>query len=369
MEKIRTAEKLERQGNLADALRAYEAGLSQLLSVLKTESSQKRREELTRIIETNMSKAERLKKRNVVTPSKENDSFVKQMLGEAKMNRETRWEDVAGLEEAKKTLQEAVVLPHLRPDLYRGLRSPARGVLLYGPPGTGKTMLARAVASEGGLTFFAPSVSSMTSKWVGEGEKMVKALFEAAESRSPAAIFVDEIDSLLSRRGEGAEHEASRRFKTEFLVRIDGMHSTDKKIFLLGASNRPWDLDDAVLRRLPRRILIPLPDPLARRSMLDKLLDGRDGVPHSLTSKDKDVVVSLTDHFSMSDLRSLAEEAALEPLRALGDKIRNVKSKDVRKVNLKDFTSGALDRIKPSADAALLQKYEQWTRDFGTRGS
>ena len=133
-----------------------------------------------------------------------------------------RWADVAGLEAAKRTLKEAVVLPNLRPDLYRGLRAPPRGVLLFGPPGTGKTFLAKAVATESNAkSFFAASAASLTSKYVGESEKMVRALFRIARERQPSVIFLDEVDSLLSARGDG-DQESSRRMKTEFLVQLDG---------------------------------------------------------------------------------------------------------------------------------------------------
>ena len=131
---------------------------------------------------------------------------------------EVHWEDVAGLEPAKNALKEAVVYPFLRPDLFMGLREPARGMLLFGPPGTGKTMLARAVATESKSTFFGVSASSLTSKYLGESEKLVKALFLIAKRMAPSIIFVDEIDSLLGSRGGGGEHEATRRIKTEFLI-------------------------------------------------------------------------------------------------------------------------------------------------------
>lgn len=131
---------------------------------------------------------------------------------------EVHWDDVAGLEPAKNALKEAVVYPFLRPDLFMGLREPARGMLLFGPPGTGKTMLARAVATESKSTFFGVSASSLTSKYLGESEKLVKALFLIAKRMAPSIIFVDEIDSLLGSRGGGGEHEATRRIKTEFLI-------------------------------------------------------------------------------------------------------------------------------------------------------
>ena len=125
-----------------------------------------------------------------------------------------RWDDIIGLEYAKQTLQEAVIYPQLHPELFTGLRSAAKGVLLFGPPGTGKTLLAKAVASSSGFKFFSISASSLTSKWVGEGEKLVRALFTVARDMQPSVIFMDEIDSVLSKRKEG-EHEASRRLKTE----------------------------------------------------------------------------------------------------------------------------------------------------------
>ncbi|KAH8068110.1 AAA ATPase-like protein [Aureococcus anophagefferens] len=276
------------------------------------------------------------------------------------------WSDVKGLEGAKRTLKEAVVLPYLRPDLYKGLRSPPKGVLLFGPPGTGKTLLAECVASESRFAFFALSASALTSKWLGEGEKLVKALFKVARDRAPSVVFLDEVDSLLSRRGDG-DHEASRRLKTEFLVHLDGLGGGGRVLFM-GATNRPWDLDDAFLRRVPRRVLIPLPDGAARRAFLDALLDGEDGARTSLDAARREKVVAATEGYSMSDLRALAEEAAMGPLRALGDRVATARARDVRPVSLADFDA-ARRAIKPAADAALLARYDDWASQFGTRGN
>lgn len=129
------------------------------------------------------------------------------------------WEDIAGLETVKQAIQEIIIWPMKRPDIFQAnsLRRPPRGVLLFGPPGTGKTLIARCIASQVSATFFSISASSMTSKWIGEGEKLVKTLFAVAKLKQPSVVFIDEIDSLLTSRSEG-ENECSRRIKTEFLV-------------------------------------------------------------------------------------------------------------------------------------------------------
>ena len=129
------------------------------------------------------------------------------------------WESIAGLEHAKNSIKEIVVWPMLRPDIFKGLRGPPKGLLLFGPPGTGKTMIGKCIANQAKATFFSISASSLTSKWVGEGEKMVRALFAVARCSQPAVIFIDEIDSLLTQRTD-SEVEASRRIKTEFLVQF-----------------------------------------------------------------------------------------------------------------------------------------------------
>ncbi len=148
------------------------------------------------------------------------------------------WDDIAGLQFAKKTIKEIVVWPMLRPDIFTGLRGPPKGLLLFGPPGTGKTLIGKCIASQSKSTFFSISASSLTSKWVGEGEKMVRALFAVARIHQPAVIFIDEIDSLLSQRSDG-EHDSSRRIKTEFLVQLDGATtSADDRILVVGATNR-----------------------------------------------------------------------------------------------------------------------------------
>ena len=229
---------------------------------------------------------------------------IKQILTEVIVQgEEVHWSDVAGLEAAKKALKEAVVYPFLRPDLFSGLREPARGMLLFGPPGTGKTMLAKAVATESKSTFFAISASSLTSKWHGDSEKLVRALFAIAKLWAPSIIFVDEIDSLLGSRGGGSEHEASRRSKTEFFIQWSDLQraaaGASKKeegdptrVLVLAATNCPWDIDDAARRRFVRRQYIPLPEAETRDTQLRTLLGHQ---KHDLNDKDVQVLVEVTD--------------------------------------------------------------------------
>ena len=165
--------------------------------------------------------------------------------------------DIGALEETKESLQELVMLPLRRPDLFKGgLLKPCRGILLFGPPGTGKTMLAKAIAKEAGASFINVSMSTITSKWFGEDEKNVRALFTLAAKVSPTIIFVDEVDSMLGQRSRAGEHEAMRKIKNEFMTHWDGLLTNQgQRILVLAATNRPFDLDEAMIRRFERRWL------------------------------------------------------------------------------------------------------------------
>ncbi|XP_076022225.1 spastin [Genypterus blacodes] len=270
--------------------------------------------------------------------------------------------DIAGQYLAKQALQEIVILPALRPELFTGLRAPARGLLLFGPPGNGKTMLAKAVAAESNATFFNISAASLTSKYLGEGEKLVRALFAVARELEPSVIFIDEVDSLLCERREG-EHDASRRLKTEFLVEFDGVQSGgDHRVLVMGATNRPQELDEAVLRRFAKRVYVALPDEQTRLTLLQNLL-GKHGNP--LSQKDLSNLAKLTAGYSGSDLTSLAKDAALGPIRELGpDEVRRMSASEMRNIKVKDFED-ALKRIKPSVSPLTLQLYTKWNKDFG----
>jgi len=248
------------------------------------------------------------------------------------------------------------------PLIYSSPVSPFPQQKIHSPPGTGKTLLAKAVASETGFAFFSISASSLVSKYVGEGEKMVRALFAVARKQQPSVIFIDEIESMLGQRKE-QEHEASRRLKTEFLVQLDGAgSSSEDEILVMGATNLPWALDEAVLRRLAKKVFIPLPDQLTREALIKNLLKSQ---RHALKPPQLTQLVELTAGYSCSDLAQVAKDAAMGPIRDLGSSaLRTVKEEQLRPISLADFTH-ALQAIRPSVSQATVATFEKYMKENG----
>lgn len=276
------------------------------------------------------------------------------------------WDDVAGLEFAKKTIKEIVVWPMLRPDIFTGLRGPPRGLLLFGPPGTGKTLIGKCIASQSKSTFFSISASSLTSKWVGEGEKMVRALFAVSRVHQPAVVFIDEIDSLLSQRSDG-EHEASRRIKTEFLVQLDGAATlSEDRILVIGATNRPQEIDEAARRRFVKRLYIPLPEGPARRQIvINLLLQQR----YELSDQELEFICQKTEGYSGADMANLCREAALGPIRSMDfGEIESISADQVRPITYQDFVD-ALPQVRASVSNKDLDLYIEWNNSYGSAGS
>ncbi|KAF3530933.1 hypothetical protein DY000_02038689 [Brassica cretica] len=218
--------------------------------------------------------------------------------------------DIGSLDETKESLQELVMLPLRRPDLFKGgLLKPCRGILLFGPPGTGKTMMAKAIANEAGASFINVSMSTITSKWFGEDEKNVRALFTLAAKVSPTIIFVDEVDSMLGQRTRVGEHEAMRKIKNEFMTHWDGlMSNSGDRILVLAATNRPFDLDEAIIRR----IMVGLPSVESREKILKTLLS-----KEKTENLDFHELAQMTDGYSGSDLKNFCTTAAYRPVREL----------------------------------------------------
>jgi spastin len=270
------------------------------------------------------------------------------------------WDDIAGLSRAKQSLKESAILPLLRPDLFSGLRKP-QNIILYGPPGTGKTLLVKAVARESECLLFSCSASTLTSKWHGESEKLIRTLFKLAADVAPSLIFIDEMDSLLSCRSD-SEHEASRRFKTEFMVQMDGLNGNanapSSTLLVIGCTNCPWNVDDAILRRFPRRILIPLPDVEARTALLEKLL-AKAG-KHNLSSRQISQLAQRLEGCSGSDINAIAAEASFGPIRSLSpSKLRNVRKDQLRPISIQDFET-AMQNTSRSVSKTLLMRYNDW---------
>ncbi|RVW45470.1 ATPase family AAA domain-containing protein 1-A [Vitis vinifera] len=227
-----------------------------------------------------------------------------------------KFDDIGALEDVKKALNELVILPMRRPELFShgNLLRPCKGILLFGPPGTGKTLLAKALATEAGANFISVTGSNLTSKWFGDAEKLTKALFSFAGKLAPVIIFVDEVDSLLGARGGAFEHEATRKMRNEFMAAWDGLRSKDnQRIIILGATNRPFDLDEAVIRRLPRRIYVDLPDAENRMKILRIFLASENIEPGFQFDK----LANATEGYSGSDLKNLCVAAAYRPVQEL----------------------------------------------------
>jgi len=226
-------------------------------------------------------------------------------------------------------------------------------------------MIAKAVATEAKMTFFSISASALTSKWIGEGEKMVKALFAVARARAPSFIFIDELDAILSSRG-GEEHESSRRLKNEFLIQFDGVNSGDQRLVVMGATNRPFDIDEAARRRLPQRIYVPLPSAQARMALMQNMLKEE---RHSITDEQMFSLAKEAEGYSGHDLTEVCRDAAMEGLREVqygGHSLEALQGEQVRPVNVDDML-GALRSIKPSVAPEECKQYEDWDRKFGTK--
>ncbi|KAJ7010565.1 hypothetical protein D5086_000864 [Populus alba] len=301
--------------------------------------------------------------------------------------------DIGALEETKESLQELVMLPLRRPDLFKGgLLKPCRGILLFGPPGTGKTMLAKAIAKEAGASFINVSMSTITSKWFGEDEKNVRALFTLAAKVSPTIIFVDEVDSMLGQRSRAGEHEAMRKIKNEFMTHWDGLLTNQgERILVLAATNRPFDLDEAIIRRFERRIMLGLPSAEHRERILKTLL-GKEKI-EGLDFKE---LATMTEGYSGSDLKNLCTTAAYRPVRELiqQERLKDLVKKQraeaaqklgeatdtkevkkervitLRPLNMEDFKL-AKNQVAASfaAEGASMNELQQWNELYGEGGS
>ena len=399
-----------------EAYKLYYNGLDYLMLALKYEKNQKIKELIKSKFTEYLSRAEQLKEHlekhqeqagsaeasgaGVTKPKKmgaddndADDADTRKLRGALagailaeKPN--VKWSDIAGLEAAKDALKEAVILPVKFPQLFTGNRRPTSGILLYGPPGTGKSYLAKAVATEANLTFFAVSSSDLVSKWMGESERLVKQLFTMARENKPAIIFIDEVDALCGPRGEG-ESEAARRIKTELLVQMNGVGNDSTGVLVLGATNIPWQLDAAVRRRFERRTYIALPNLEARKRMFE-LNTGN--LPCQCSQQDLRVLAEMTEGYSGHDIAVLVRDALMAPIRKIQqathfkrvgpeEKLTPCSPGDEGAVEMswldigtdqlqepdlviKDFIK-AIKNNRPTVNAADIANHVKFTEDFG----
>lgn len=252
------------------------------------------------------------------------------------------FEDVGGLDDIIDSIKENVIYPLMYPNVFSktsSLLSNPKGILLYGPPGCGKTMLAKAIAKESGANFINLHISTLTDKYYGESQKLVNALFSLAQKLEPTIIFIDEIDSFLRDR-RSQDHEATAMMKAEFMSLWDGLVSdTNSRIIILGATNRPNDIDQAIIRRMPKRYSVQLPNFTQRVTILKLMLKDAK-LDDDLNLED---IANKTNHYSGSDIKELCRAAVMAPVREYIrtiDKDLNeavIDTNDLRPVKLEDF--------------------------------
>lgn len=341
IEIVSRATEEDKNKNYEEALRQYQHGVQYFLHAIKYEAhSDKAKQSIREKCAQYLERAEKLKEYvnsksddKKKKPIKDGESskdnkdddeegddpekkkMIEKLSGAIVMSKPNiKWSDVAGLENAKESLKEAVILPIKFPHLFTGKRKPWVGILLYGPPGTGKSFLAKAVATEAGnSTFFSVSSADLLSKWLGESEKLVQSLFDLARAQKPSIIFIDEVDSLCSSRSDN-ESESARRVKTEFLVQMQGVGNDNDGILVLGATNIPWCLDAAIRRRFEKRIYISLPDIGARKNMFKNNIGN---TPNNLTEDCYLELAKKSEGYSGADISIVVRDALMMPIRLI----------------------------------------------------
>lgn len=299
------------------------------------------------------------------TESDEYQSYIESLISKSNV----RWDDIGGLEEVKKLLMETIVIASLKkPESIK----PWRGILLFGPPGTGKTLLAAAAAGSLNATFFDVKADKVLSKYFGESSKLISALYSTARKYAPSIVFIDEFDALsLSREGDLSE--ASRRMLSTLLAELDGLKDkkSDKLVLTIAATNTPWDLDQAILSRFPKRIYVPLPD---KKACVQIIKIHTKGLDTSKLDFDELAEKCVEKLYSGRDIASLCQEAIWNMIRDENpdlyklaelpfDELKN-RSLKIRPLEMDDFYK-AFKKVKSPLTKKDIEKYEKWNEEFG----
>lgn len=274
---------------------------------------------------------------------------------------DVKWSEIANLHDAKRAIEESIVFPVKRPDLFP--LGWSRGILFFGPPGCGKTLLAAAIATEIDAVFYSIDATSIMSKWLGESEKNVADLFNSARQASqvgkPVIIFVDEIDSLVGVRGDEVGGEV--RTRNQFLKEMDNI--LDKKhqahVYVIGATNKPWALDEPFIRRFQRRIYVPLPTAEARKELFNIYA----GNLRLATDVDQSSLVEKTEGYSGSDFRDIFQGAQTRVVREFFEGSHSKTQGQARSITMNDFKE-ILAKRKPSVSPQMLRLYDKWFETY-----
>ncbi|MCX8176084.1 MAG: ATP-binding protein [Candidatus Bathyarchaeota archaeon] len=354
------AVKLDRQGLKNQAAEKYQKAIEVLLKICNLYPNTPQSRIYLKYIESYKRRIEDIKGNHEDGLETSNIDKEKIILQTEKPG--VRWSDIANLEEAKKAIQEAIIYPVKRPDLFP-LGWP-RGILLFGPPGCGKTLLAAAVASEIDANFYSVDAASVMSKWLGESEKNVAILFtearKSAENGKPSIIFIDEVDSLT--RTFSTEVGGETRVRNQFLKEMDGINDKNRKhfVYVIAATNKPWFLDEPFIRRFQKRILIPPPDYHARLEMF------------KIYSKDLNLSPNVdlmelarkTEGYNGSDIRDIFQTVQLKVVREFFSSQKaddpNLKP---RPIQMEDFLE-IIEKRKPSISQEMLKQYINWFEKF-----